>query len=426
MASGCFAHTGCKMTSPRILVHRIDDTLDDEVRAAVVGAGAGNSSLHFHGDLRSTINAAIDFQPSIVMLEIQDNFDDLKTLVEETTAAVPDAAIIGVYDVNQISNNQSESSVMIRSLRLGVEDFLKRPIASPDLRQVIQTRLNSRRTRVASHGKLISFISNKGGVGKSTSAVNVAVEMAQVNPGRVALIDCSLQMGVCAVQLNLTPEATLVDAWQERERLDDQLLKQLMTVHDSGLHVLAAPSSAIDAADVDDAFLSRILLMARRSYDYVIIDTFPMFDRVVMTILDLSDQAVIVVENIVPTLQTVKGFFSLLQEFDFPENRQRILLNRFSSRHGSPRVADVANYLGRQPDYVVPYDHRILTAANTGNPFISKASRWSRAASAIRSMTADLASRSLPDETDDFVDSNLAKSDTGLDDMRGNSGEELA
>ena len=412
------------MNSPRILVHRLDETLDDEVRAAIVGAGVGNSSLHVHADLRSTINAAIDFQPSVVMLEIQDNFEELKTLVEETTAVVPDAAIIGVYDVNQIANNQSESSLMIRSLRIGVEDFLKRPIASPDFRQVIQTRLASRKTKVSTHGKLISFISNKGGVGKSTSAVNVAVEMALESPGRVALIDCSLQMGVCAVQLNLQPEATLVDAWQERERLDEQLLKQLMTIHESGLHVLAAPSSAIDAADVDDAFLSRILLMARRSYDYVIIDTFPMFDRVVMTILDLSDQAVIVVENVVPTLQTVKGFFSLLQEFDYPESRQRILLNRFSSKHGAPRVSDVANYLGRQPDYVIPYDHRILRAANTGNPFVSKAGRWSRSAAAIRSMTSDLKSRTDDQALGGLTVPNANQSHGDSDQMLGNSDEE--
>ena len=51
----------------------------------------------------------------------------------------------------------------------------------------------------------------------------------------------------------------------------------------------------------------RVLLMARRTYDYVIIDTFPMFDRTVMTILDLCDRSYIVVENVVPTLQMVKG-----------------------------------------------------------------------------------------------------------------------
>ena len=301
------------MTSPHILVYRTDEALDDELRAAVASSAEVQPVLHFQSDLRSTIGAAKDFQPSIVILEIGDDFETLKALVDESMAAAPDAAIVGVYDVNRLPPSQSESATMMRALRLGVEDFLRRPIAGSDLRQVLQRKLSPRRKKSFASGKLISFISNKGGVGKSTAAVNVAVDLASTHPDRVALIDGSLQMGVCATQLNLRPEATLVDAWQQRERLDEELLSQLMSVHESGLHLLAAPSNAIEAADIDDSFLSRVLLMARRSYDYVIIDTFPLFDRTVMAILDLCDQAVIVVENVVPTLQTVRGFFDLLR-----------------------------------------------------------------------------------------------------------------
>ncbi|KAA5545882.1 AAA family ATPase [Roseiconus nitratireducens] len=378
------------MTSPRILVHRTDQSLDDELRAAVAGSAEVHPVLLFQSDLRSTIGAAKDFQPSIVMLEIGDDLETLKALVDESIAAAPDAAIVGVYDVNRLPASQTESTMMMRSLRLGVEDFLRRPIAGGDLLQVLQRRLSPRRRKSFASGKLISFISNKGGVGKSTAAVNVAVELASTHPDRVALIDGSLQMGVCATQLNLRPEATLVDAWQQRDRLDEKLLTQLMSIHESGLHLLAAPTSAIEAAEIDDAFLSRVLLMARRAYDYVIIDTFPLFDRTVMAILDLCDQAIIVVENVVPTLQTVRGYFDLLEEVEFPDRRQKVLLNRYSKRGGGPRVSEVARYLGRKPDYVVPFDRRVILAANTGKPFVLGASRWNKSAAAIRAIADDL------------------------------------
>lgn len=378
------------MTSPRILIYRTDEALDDELRAAVASSGEVHPVLHFQRDLRSTIGAAKDFQPSIVILEIGDDFETLKALVDESIAAAQDAAIVGVYDANRLPPTQSESATMMRALRLGVEDFLRRPIAGSDLRQVLQRRLSPRRKKTFSNGKLISFISNKGGVGKSTAAVNVAVELASTHTDRVALIDGSLQMGVCATQLNLRPEATLVDAWQQRDRLDEKLLTQLMSTHESGLHLLAAPASAIEAAEIDDSFLSRVLLMTRRAYDFVIIDTFPLFDRTVMAILDLCDQAVIVVENVVPTLQTVRGFFDLLQEVDFPDSRQSVLLNRYSTRAGGPRVSDVARYLGRTPDYVMPFDRRVILAANTGKPFVLGSSRWNKSASAIRAIADDL------------------------------------
>lgn len=382
------------MTTSRILVYRQDENLDDEVRAAVAGISNLNASLHFHSDLRSTINAATSYQPNLVVIELNESLDQVKTVVEETLAAVPTATILGVYDATQITQHMDESALMLQALRIGVEDFIRRPIATPDFEQVLKNRLNPRRGVGSAPGKLACFISNKGGVGKSTCAINTAVGLATNHSNRVALIDCSLQMGVCAVQLNLQPEATLVDAWNERDRLDEQLLRQLMTEHESGLHVMSAPPSAIEAAEIDDAFLSRVLLMARRTYDYVIIDTFPMFDRTVMTILDLCDRSYIVVENVVPTLQMVKGFFTLLEEFSIPLEQQRIVLNRYSSKSGSPRSSDVSQYLGREADYIIPSDPGFIAAANTGEPYITKAGRWNRSALALKQLAKDLTSSS--------------------------------
>ena len=380
------------MTSPQILVHHSDLEIDQELKQAASGLTRIRPVFHFSSELRTTISAANDFQPAVVMLEIGDDFETLRSLVEETIAAVPEAAIVGVYDANRLAGAQTESTTLMRALRLGVEDFVRRPVASSDLTQVLERWIAPRRKqRPTRIGQLVAFISNKGGVGKSTAAINVAVELATRESGRVCLIDASLQMGVCATQLDLKPEATIVDAWQQRERLDERLLSELMTVHDSGLHLLAAPANAIDAADIDDAFLSRILLLARRSFDHVIIDTFPLFDRTVMAILDLCDQAVVVVENVVPTLQTVRGFFDLLDEVDFPEERQRVLLNRYSTRAGGPSAQEVARYLGRSPDYVVPYDRKVVLAANTGKPFIMNQMRWNKSSQAIRAVADDVA-----------------------------------
>ena len=380
------------MSNPQILIHRTDDGLDDEIRQAVGKLSQFRPVLHFTSELRDTVAAANDFQPAVVMLEIGEDFETLRALVDEAIAAVPEASIIGVYNADRLPGSMNESTTMMRALRLGVEDFVRRPVASSDLAQVLQQRLSPRRKQHSALGRMISFISNKGGVGKSTSAVNVAVELATRHPDRVALIDGSLQMGVCATQLNLRPSMTVVDAWQQRERLDEQLLAQLMTIHESGLHLLAAPLNAIDAAEIDDAFISRVLLLARRTYDFVIIDTFPLFDRTIMAILDLSDQAVIVVENVVPTLQTVRGFFDLLDDVEFPTTRQRVLMNRYSTRAGGPSKEEVARYLGREADYVIPYDRKIILAANTGKPFITSSisMRWNKAASAIRELVDDI------------------------------------
>ena len=183
-------------------------------------------------------------------------------------------------------------------------------------------------------------------MGKSTIAVNVACGLARRGPERVVLIDGSLQMGVCATLLDLRPQTTMTDAAQERGRLDEVLLRQLTTAHACGLHLLAAPRDAVEAAMIDDEIISRIVTLARRTYDYVIVDSFPMLDRVVMAVLDLSDRAYIVIESVVPTLLGGAKFLKLLGDLGVPQDRIRVIVNRYMNFAGNLKPADVSTTTG--------------------------------------------------------------------------------
>ena len=133
------------MSNPQILIHRTDDGLDDEIRQAVGKLSQFRPVLHFTSELRDTVAAANDFQPAVVMLEIGEDFETLRALVDEAIAAVPEASIIGVYNADRLPGSMNESTTMMRALRLGVEDFVRRPVASSDLAQVLQQRLSPRR-----------------------------------------------------------------------------------------------------------------------------------------------------------------------------------------------------------------------------------------------------------------------------------------
>ena len=89
--------------------------------------------------------------------------------------------------------------------------------------------------------------------------------------------------------------------------------------HSSGLHLLAAPADAVEAADIDDEVLSRILTLARRTYDFVLVDTFPMLDRAIVAVLDLSDRAYVVLENVVPTLLGAVKLVEVLRGLGLPQ-----------------------------------------------------------------------------------------------------------
>jgi pilus assembly protein CpaE len=372
-----------------LLLAGVDAKLREEIEAALVGLDSP-PVVHHASDLRQAIEMARSRRPQLTLVEMTTDLRALKTFAEELAVVSPDTAIGAVFRPEIFGHDVSESAILIEALRAGVRDFLRRPISSRDLQQLLERAAGQRLSDARSLGKVITVISNKGGVGKSTLSVNTACGLAVRHPERVLLIDLSLQIGVCASLLDLRPTHTLTDAARQRDRLDETLLRQLATVHPSGLHLLAAPSTAVEGAEIDDEIIAHVLTLARRAYDFVIVDTFPLLDRVVMAALDVSDRIYIALENVVPTLVSGAKLVELLDGMGYDRSRQRIVLNRYLRAGGNLKAADVAQQLGRDVDHVVPYHHKVIQAANTGRPFVLTTGRFSSLGRSIRGLVSDV------------------------------------
>src|SRR5580692_8972665 len=335
----------------QILIVGTDPQVTSECEAAL-GSQAEGLVLLRATDARQAVELARSRRPQLAILEMGSDLSRLKAVVTDIAAVSPETLAAAAFRPELFGHDVSESALLIEALRLGVRDFLRRPISAVDLGQLIERFRRQAASGPARWGKVVTFISNKGGVGKSTLAVNTA-----------------LGLGVCAALLDLEPALTLTDAARERDRLDEMLIRQLATPHSSGLHLLAAPPDAVVAAEVDDDLISRVLTLSRRAYDYVIVDTFPVFDGVAMAVVDSCDQAYIVLENVVPTLLGISKLLGLLDAVGFPRDRQRIVINRYVRHSGCLKPADVALRLGRDVDHVVPYSRGLIAAANLGRPY---------------------------------------------------------
>jgi pilus assembly protein CpaE len=191
--------------------------------------------------------------------------------------------------------------------------------------------------------------------------------------------------------LDLRPTTSIVDAIRERDRLDKTLLRHLTLRHGSGLRLLAAPTDALEGAEVDDEAIARVINMARRAFKYVIVDTCPTLDSVLMTILDATDIAYIVVQGTAPAVAGIARLLPVLEGLGLPPSRQRLVLNyNYKPFLGNLQPSDIANRLERTLEYVVPYDHRVLMSMNTGSPQILHAKRWQRFGRAVNQLVADL------------------------------------
>jgi pilus assembly protein CpaE len=381
-----------------ILILTDDSQLRDELQTAARSMGDEQPRMRFVGDRPALLEAIRSRPPMLVLMPFGDDPRDVAKVAKELSMMSPAVPVAAIFRPNGFRDNVSESSVLIDSLRAGVRDFLRRPVSTTELRTLIDNIAQNAEAVPASggqtFGRVVSFISNKGGVGKSTMAVNTAVGLALRHPGRVLLIDASLQMGVAAALLDIRPEATLADVAAERDRLDATMIRQMAIQHPSGLHLLAAPSDAVLAMDVDDTLIARVITLARRTYDYVIIDTFPMFDRVVVAALDLSDRAFVVVENVVPTLLGAISLLNVLERIGFPAERQKLIVNRNQSIAGNLSLPDIAVRLQRTIDYVFPFDKRVIAAANLGQPEGLHSMRFSGFSRMLQTLVSDVESLS--------------------------------
>jgi pilus assembly protein CpaE len=376
----------------RVLIVGGDPSLEDEFRTALSGVPDTHGVLQYADTYRQALEVARGRQPDLILIEVDRDISDVAGAARSLHELVPSAAIAGAFKLDQLEQGQSESAAIIELLRAQVRDFIRRPLSATELRLVLD-RLFSRAPAevVVEQGRVISFLSNKGGVGKSTLSVNVACGLALRHPDDVLLIDASLQGGTCASMLDLKPSTSIVDAIRQRDRLDATLLRNLTLKHGTGLRVLAAPADALEGAEVDDEAIARLLNMARRSFRYVIVDTFPMIDNVMMTILDLTDVAFIIMQGTAPAVAGTARLLPVLEGLGFGANRQRIVLNyNYQPFLGNLRPVDIADRLQRTLDYVVPYEKRVLASMNTGSPRILHVHRWERFGRTITQVVDDI------------------------------------
>jgi pilus assembly protein CpaE len=385
----------------QILFVGADPALPSEAQSALAGIPNWRTVAHFAPDLEQALDTALNRNPQLICLQMGSDTRQLTSFAREMRASLPDTIVAAMYDPVAFGPEQSESATIIEVLRASVQDFLRRPLSSTEMRQLLDRLFQTRAERRRAPGQVLAFTSNKGGVGKSTLSVNTACDLAVRHPGQVLLIDGSLQLGICGLMLDLLPQATLTDAVREKERLDETLLRRLTMSHPCGLHLLAAPKDAVEAAEVDDASFARVLNVARRTFDYVVVDTFPLLDSLMLSLLDVADLVYVVMQGTVPNLVGSVKYLSVLDSLQLPRERQRLVLNQNYSRFpGNLTPEDIEKRLGRQIDYVFPYQKRLLMAMNSGVPYILKSIRlfgFGREMSALVDEIEDLGQRTPGD-----------------------------
>ena len=219
----------------------------------------------------------------------------------------------------------------------------------------------------ARRGRIVTVFSPKGGTGKTVTATNLAACFAKNEKKRTLLLDLDLQFGDASIMLGLEPEKTIYDFVVAPGELDSEKLAGYVTRHGSGVDILPAPLRPEDAELVTESKLSRLLEVARESYDVIVVDTSPFFHGPMLATLDRTDELLMLCGLDVPTLKNVRLALQTLDLLSFPTGSITFVLNRANSKVGMKKK-EVEGALDVKIRFEVPSDRAVPLGVNRGVP----------------------------------------------------------
>ncbi|HYT52457.1 MAG TPA: AAA family ATPase [Gaiellaceae bacterium] len=229
-------------------------------------------------------------------------------------------------------------------------------------------------------GKVVTVFSPKGGSGKTVLATNLAAACAATGI-RTLLVDLDLQSGDSALTLSVAPKATISDLAASAGRVDAEKLNAfVITDPRTGVALLPAPKRPEEAEVVGQEELAAVLQAARASYEAIVIDTGPLFDRALLAALDHTDRLLLVCNPEVTSLKNVRIGLETIDRLGFPRDRMSLVANRMGATGGVSRD-DIEQALDAQIIYELPDDPVVPASINRALPVVAgdEGSKFGRA-----------------------------------------------
>ena len=177
-------------------------------------------------------------------------------------------------------------------------------------------------------GRIVTVFAAKGGCGKTTLSINLAVALARGTGQQVCVVDLDLAFGDVAVSVQLDPVRTVVDALPMAGHLDITGAASLLTRYRPGLDMLLAPVTPGDAEKIPPALVGELLAVLRGMFDYVVVDTPAQFSEHVLTAMDASAHLVLLTTPDVPAVKNLRVALDMMDLLSYPRETRSVVLNR--------------------------------------------------------------------------------------------------
>lgn len=202
-----------------------------------------------------------------------------------------------------------------------------------------------------SAAKVITIFSCKGGVGKTTTTLNLAGIYSLMDKN-VLIMDLDLNSGGVAVSLNVETDKTIYNVVDDISNNRFNGIENYVSKYNDKIDVLSAPKDPRNAMKIDSKYIDLVITSAIYKYDVILIDTSHNISPISLSAVDRSDNTLFMVTNDPVDLKNARSMISIFKDTD--NNNFKVVFNS-SKDTGKDYFSlfDVKNIIKHNIDYTI-------------------------------------------------------------------------
>ncbi len=318
-------------------------------------------------------------------LELDKIFDDYDEGLKYSTDTIPHIVILSATEDternNKILNRLADikinvivlsenytTNLVIQALRSGAKDFISKPIIKKDFIASIN-KCCKEIVKTINKSNIISIFSNKGGIGKTAIATNLAVEFARQTREKVVLVDLNLPLGDVTTFINIKPSVTISSAIENATHKGaEAVVNACKQYKNTSLYVLAEPIYMEESHTMTPTHIFKLFEYLRESFSYILVDVGTNIDKMNMKILELSDLILLVSIVNLPLIRNCQRCLDLFNNLGFDDNKTKIIINRYLE-NDEIKIEDVEKVLNQKIYWKIPNNYfTIMSSINKAMP----------------------------------------------------------
>lgn len=307
-------------------------------------------------DLSDVYNTISAMNKVFLVVDVNDGFEKYSDFIKKLDMST--CSVLAVSDNPNVD-------LIVKIMRLGVKDVLSTPVIKSEFFDALK-RVSAQFSNNGEHvsrSRVITIFSNKGGIGKTSIATNLAFELSQITKENVALIDLNFQFGDITTFMDIQPTFSISYMLQNPDKLNkDFLLNTMEKYKNTSLYMLADPPVFKQAAEVSGKQIEKLISVLKETFSYIIIDTDTNFDSKTITALDNSDLIFLVTIVNLPALRNCQRCLDLFEKLGYDNEKVQILINRYME-NDEIKIEDVEKLLNKQVYWKIPNNYFTMMAA---------------------------------------------------------------